>query len=43
MALASTASDLLTGVCMALVLGMGGLLVYRGSRKRPQDREDDER
>jgi hypothetical protein len=41
MALASLSSDLVTGVCMAVVLGMAGLLVYRGSRSRSQDREDD--
>ncbi|MGX6446748.1 hypothetical protein ACVU7I_01555 [Patulibacter sp. S7RM1-6] len=43
MPLASTASDLLTAVCMAIVVGMGGLLFYRGSRSRPEDREDDKR
>lgn len=42
MALASTASDVLTGVCMTLVVSMGALLVYRGSRKRPEDRDEDE-
>jgi hypothetical protein len=40
MALASVSSDLVTGVCMALVLGMAGMLVYRGSRSRSQDDED---
>jgi hypothetical protein len=41
MAFASVSSDLVTGLCMAVVLGMAGLLVYRGSRSRSQDREDD--
>jgi hypothetical protein len=41
MALASTASDLVTAVCMAVVLGMAGLLVFRATRKREQDREEE--
>lgn len=41
MALASVSSDLVTGAGMAVVLGMAALLVYRGSRSRSQDREDD--
>jgi hypothetical protein len=41
MALASLSSDLVTGVCMAVVLGMAGLLVYRGSRSRAEDREEE--
>jgi hypothetical protein len=43
MALASTASDLVTGVCMAAVIGMGGLLVFRATRARAEDRDDDQR
>lgn len=41
MVLASLSSDLVTGVCMAIVLGMAGMLIYRGSRSRSQDREED--
>jgi hypothetical protein len=40
MVLASAASDIVTGVCMAVVLGMAGLLVYRGTRRRPEDHDD---
>lgn len=42
MALASTATDIVTGLCMAVVLGMGGLLVFRATRAREQDRDDEE-
>lgn len=41
MALASTASDLVTAVCMAVVLGMAGLLVFRATRKRAEDHEEE--
>lgn len=41
MALASTGSDVVTAVCMAVVLGMAGLLVFRATRARDQDREDE--
>lgn len=40
MALASTGTDIVTGICMAVVLGMSGLLVYRATRSRPEDAED---
>jgi len=43
MALASTASDLVTAVCMTVVLGMAGLLVFRATRSRAQDVDEDER
>ncbi|CAB4904521.1 unannotated protein [freshwater metagenome] len=43
MALASTSSDVVTAVCMAVVLGMGGLLVFRATRKRDEDVEDEDR
>lgn len=41
MALASTASDLVTAVCMAVILGMAGLLVYRATRAREQDQDEE--
>jgi hypothetical protein len=43
MPLASTGSDLVTTVCMALVIGMAGLLVYRATRSRSEDHEPDEK
>ncbi|MDO9408777.1 hypothetical protein [Patulibacter sp.] len=43
MALASTASDIVTGVCMTVVLGMAGLLVFRATRQRAEDVEEDDR
>lgn len=43
MALASTASDIVTGVCMTVVLGMAGLLVFRATRKRAEDVDDEDR
>jgi hypothetical protein len=43
MALASTGSDLVTTVCMAVVIGMAGLLVFRATRKRAEDVDDEER
>lgn len=42
MVLASLFSDVVTGVCMAIVIGMAGLLVVRGTRSREQDRDDDD-
>lgn len=42
MPVAAFLSDLVTVVCVAIVLGMGGLLVVRGTRRRPEDREDDQ-
>lgn len=42
MVLASLGSDLVTTGGMALVLGMAALLIYRGSRSRSEDREDDQ-
>lgn len=43
MALASAGSDLVTGVCMAVVFGMAALLVFRATRKRTEDFDDEER
>lgn len=42
MVLASLGSDLVTTGGMVVVLGMAALLIYRGSRSRSQDREDDQ-
>lgn len=42
MPVAAFLADLVTVVCVAIVLGMGGLLVVRGTRRRPEDREDDQ-
>jgi hypothetical protein len=41
MALASAGSDLVTAVCMAVVIGMAGLLVFRATRSRDEDRDDE--
>lgn len=42
MVLASLGSDLVTTGGMVVVLGMAAMLIYRGSRSRSQDREDDQ-
>lgn len=42
MVLVTASSDLVTGVCMALVLGMAGVLVFRATRTRAEDREDEQ-
>jgi hypothetical protein len=42
MALASTGSDIVTAVCMTVVLGMAGLLVFRATRARAEDVDEDE-
>ena len=42
MVLASTASDVVTAVCMVVVLGMSGLLVVRATRSRPEDVDDEQ-
>ncbi|EHN11733.1 hypothetical protein PAI11_14030 [Patulibacter medicamentivorans] len=42
MALATLGSDLVTAGGMALVIGMGGLLVHRATRRRAEDRDPDE-
>ena len=41
MALASTGSDLVTAVCMTVVIGMAGLLVFRATRTRSEDRDEE--
>jgi hypothetical protein len=43
MPLASTGSDLVTAVCMAVVIGMASLLVFRATRKRAEDVDDEDR
>ncbi len=40
MPVAALLADLVTVVCVAIVLGMAGLLIARGTRKRPEDHED---
>jgi hypothetical protein len=42
MALASTGSDLVTAVCMTVVIGMAGLLVFRATRARAEDADEDD-
>jgi hypothetical protein len=42
MVLASASSDIVTGVCMALVIGMAGMLVFRATRSRSQDQDEQE-
>ncbi|WP_281171291.1 hypothetical protein [Patulibacter minatonensis] len=42
MAIASTASDLITGVCMAIVIGMAGVLVFRATRTRSEDEDPEQ-
>ncbi|MGE4425294.1 MAG: hypothetical protein AB7G37_02445 [Solirubrobacteraceae bacterium] len=42
MPVASAAADVLTIVLMAIVIGMAGLLIQRGTRSRPEDRDPDE-
>jgi hypothetical protein len=41
MVLATFDSNLVTGVCMAIVIGMAALLIFRGTRSRAEDREED--
>lgn len=43
MALASLLTDLGTAAGMALVIGMAGLLVFRGTRRRSEDLDPDDR
>lgn len=43
MALASLLSDLGTAAGMLLILGMAGLLVFRGTRRRAEDADPDDR
>jgi|GEM_PF-5674470 len=40
---ASAAADVLTIVLMTIVIGMAILLLRRGTRSRPEDRDPDER
>ena len=39
---AALLTDLVTVICVGIVLGMGGLLISRGTRKRPEDRDPDD-
>ncbi|MFA4929210.1 MAG: hypothetical protein WC558_11880 [Patulibacter sp.] len=41
MPVAGLLADLVTVVCVGIVLGMGGLLIARGTRKRPEDHDED--
>lgn len=43
MALASLLSDLGAAAGMLLILGMAGLLVFRGTRRRDEDVDPDDR
>lgn len=43
MPLAALLADLVTVVCVLIVLVMGAVLIRRGTRKRPEDRDPDER
>ena len=42
MPVAAVLADLVTVVCVLIVLGMGGVLIARGTRKRPEDHDPDD-
>lgn len=43
MPVAALLADAVTVVCVLIVLGMGAVLIKRGTRKRPEDHDPDER
>ncbi len=42
MPVASLLMDLVAVVAVSLIVAMAGMLVYRGTRKRPQDHDEDD-